>query len=209
MATTSAVRLDGGDDRTGAYGRPQLDRDIDIEAESVLMDQLLAPTEAVNINGDVVVDEVDVQPQPPKGAPMTMRELAESYARRQGEGTPPLPEEKEGDLPISKTAHALEEVMREAPGRRTAKRRASTRTTRTSKKRARRGTDESGNASDVDGDGTPPKRRQVEASATLAASTPSSNPGSGRVLRPRPQKSAVRAQEEREMEEAYRRAVAG
>lgn len=119
----------------------------------------------------------------------------------------------------------------EGPGRRTAKRRGGTksgaRTTRTSKKRTRRRRD-SEDASDVDGEGeeaeeenTPSsKRRQLDAPVTPGAGSPailpstpnpnpSPNPGSGRVLRRRPQKSAAQLREERAMEEAYRRAVAG
>lgn len=185
---------------------------MNLVVESVSRDRLLGPTEADDVDGDMEVYEVDVQPQPRQGVPKTMRELAELHAQQQGEGTPqPRKEQQEGDLIIAESeGRVLEKgTSREAPGRR---RRPGTRMTRTSKKRARR-RDESEDASGVDGEeSTPSKRRQLEAPVTPAptlASTPNSNPGSGRVLRPRPQKSEARVREERAMEEAYRRAVSG
>jgi xeroderma pigmentosum group C-complementing protein len=193
-------------------------------AASVSRDRVLVPTGEDDADGEIEVEEVDLEPRPRTGVPKTMRELAESYAQRQEEATPPPPREEEGDLAMTESEGQRERVVGEGssrrggegPGRRTTKRRPVTRTTRTSRKRQRRQSESEG-ASDVDGEEvhrTPPKRRQLEASVSPVsvsslASTPNPNPGSGRVLRPRPQKSATKLREERVMEEAYRRAVAG
>lgn len=216
VATTSAVRLDGDDD----HARPRLGDDVDLVAASVSRDRVLVPTGEDDADGGIEVEEVDFEPRPRKGAPKTMRELAESHAQRKGEVIPPPPSrEEEGDLAMTESEGRRDRVLEEGssrrggegPGPRTTKRRPGTKTTRTSRKRQRRRSESEG-ASDVDGEvhPTPPKRRQLEAvPVSSLASTSNSDPGSGRVLRPRPQKSAAQLREERVMEEAYRRAVAG
>lgn len=182
MATTSATRLDRDEDRVYS---------VELVAESVSRDRLLDLAGADDDDGEMQVDEEPL-PLPRKGAPKTMRELAELFAQQQAEGggggTPPVPGENGGDLVIEGTS-------RETPGRRTTRRRTGTRTKRTAKKRTRRRGD-SGDDSDDDGDeheheegeeGTPAKRLHV--APMSPASTPNPNSGSGRVLRPRPQKS--------------------
>ena len=226
MAT---VRLDVDDDHARPRASPRLSEDTDLVAASFSRDRTLVPTGDDDADGGMEVEEVDLEPRPRTGVPKTMRELAESYAQRQEEATPPPPQEEEGDLAMAELEGQREHVLEggtsrrgsEGPGRRTTRgRRPGTRTTRTSRKRPRRRSESKG-ASDGDGeevDRTPPKRRQLEASVSPVAvpslastpnSNPNPNPGSGRVLRPRPQKSAGRLREERAMEEAYRRAVAG
>lgn len=230
VGTTRTARLGGDDDRGRPHACLQLGEAMGVVAASVSRDRLPAP------NGDDADGEMEVEaevadllPQPRKGVPKTMLELAESYAQRQGEleVTPPSQREKEEDGPAMLESDGLRErVLEEEMSRgrskgagRTAKRspgtRTRTRTTRTSKKRARRRSGSEG-ASDVDGGeeayGTPPKRPRPEASVALdATSTPvSSTPNAvpGRVLRPRPQKSTTQLRQERATEEAYRRAVA-
>ena len=233
MATTSTVRLDGDGDHARPRASPRLSEDTDLVAASVSRDWTLVPTGDDDADGGMEVEEVDLEPRPRTGVPKTMRELAESYAQRQEEVMPPPPSpprEKEGDLAMAELEGQRGRVLEggasrrgsEGPGRRTTRGRPGTRTTRTSRKRARRRSESEG-ASDGDGeevDRTPPKRRQLEASVSPVAvavpslastpnPNPNPNPGSGRVLRPRPQKSAGRLREERAMEEAYRRAVAG
>lgn len=192
-------------------------------AASVSQDQFLVSTGDDDADVEMEMEAVDLEPRPRLGVPKTMRELAESYAQRQEEAVPPLPPQvEEGDLAVGSRGrgeHVLEEGASRrrggGPGRRTVNRRPGTRTTRTSNKRTRKRS-ESEDASDVDGEeeahGTPPKRPYLEASDSpipTHAPTPNPNDGSGRVLRPRAQKSAGRLREEREMEKAYRRAVAG
>ena len=228
MVTRSIVHLDGDDDHARPRASPRLSEDTDLVVTSVSRDRTLVPTGDDDADGGMEVEEVDLEPRPRTGVPKTMRELAESYAQRQGEATPPPPSpprEKEGDLAEGRRGRVLEggasRRRSEGPGRRTTRGRPGTRTTRTSRKRARRRSESEG-ASDGDGEEevnrTPPKRRQLEASVSPVAvpslastpnPNPNPNPGSGRVLRPRPQKSAGRLREERAMEEAYRRAVAG
>ncbi|KAG9308862.1 hypothetical protein JVU11DRAFT_11321 [Chiua virens] len=225
VATTSTAHLNGDATQFRPCGYPELTKDTDIVTELVSQGRLHVPTEDDDVDGNMEVDEADLQPLPHQGVPKTMRELAESYAQGQGEeAMSPLVKEKDP------TRTELEVAPQEGTSRmgnktsgRTAKRQPGTqtelatrtRTTRTSKKRARRRS-ESDSDSDVDGeDSTPAKRLQHEVSSTpgtaspAVASTPNSNSGSGRVLRPRPQKSDARLREERAMEEAFRRAVAG
>lgn len=222
MASTSTAGLDGDNDRA----RSRMGED---KAASVSRDRLLVPNGDDDAKGEMEVEVeaeaevVDLQPQPRKGVPKTMRELAESYAQQQGE-VMSLPQgEKEADLAMVASNGRRERGTssggaKRRPGTPT---RSGTRTRRTSKKRARRRSESEG-ASDVDGEeetyGSPLKRRQLEASVSPApppvstlASTPNPDSGAttGRVLRPRPQKSAARMREESAMEEAYRRAVAG
>ncbi|KAF8120653.1 hypothetical protein EV363DRAFT_1458950 [Boletus edulis] len=210
VAVASTSRLGGGDDRA----RPRLGEDSNLMAASVSREQsfVLTGDNDADAEMEMEAEEVDLEPQPRTGVPKTMRELAESHARRQEEATSPSAHEEEGDLAMAESQGRGKDVLEEGPsrrrgeepGHRTTKRRPGTRTTRTSRKRTRRRS-ESEDASDVDGEdehGSPPKRRQVEASPVL-------DPTSGRVLRPRTQKSAAQLREERAMEEAYRRAVAG
>ncbi|KAG8214342.1 hypothetical protein J3R82DRAFT_9308 [Butyriboletus roseoflavus] len=246
VATTSTARLGEDDDYARA---PRVSEDVGIVAAPISRDRLHVRNGDADADWEMEVEVeaevVDLQLQPRKGVPKTMRELAESYAQQQAEGegevTPLLQGEKEADLAMVESKGRRERVLEEGTsrgggeglGRRTAKRRPGTdtksgmgprtrtRTSRTSKKRARRRSE-----SEVDGEeevyNTPPKRRQLEASVTPGAfpapapvSTDASTPNpesdatTGRVLRPRPQKSAARIREERAMEEAYRRAVAG
>ncbi|KAI9568479.1 hypothetical protein HD554DRAFT_2172269 [Boletus coccyginus] len=223
VATTSTARVNGDDDHARPHAHPRLGEDTNVVAASASRDRVLVSTGDDDVSVDIGMEgeEADLEP-PLQGVPKTMRELAESYTQGQGEVTPPPedptmtdPEARRERVPEGGASGASGRGS-EGPGRRTTKRRVGTRTARISKKRPR-GRRESGGASDVDGeevDDTPPKRRHLETSvppapAPTLASTTDSSPGSGRVLRPRPQKSAARLQEEHAMEEAYRRAVAG
>lgn len=184
----------------------------DLVAASGSRDRVLVPTgdedADMEMEMEMEVEAVDLAPRPRMGVPKTMRELAESYAQQQEaekeerEGTPPPPQEEGDDLVMGHVGGS---------GRRV-KGRLETNTRRSRKRPRRRSGSE---VSDVDGeeaDGTSPKRPSVSVSPVSApthASASHSTPGSGRVLRPRPQKSAARVREERAMEEAYRRAVKG
>ncbi|KAF9222930.1 Rad4-domain-containing protein [Gyrodon lividus] len=139
--------------------------------------------------------------QPSKGVPKTMRELAEYHARQEqtvrqdGPLLEPAGSESRATFPEDKTSRG----GHSSKGPDLSTRGKALQTTRSSKKRARR-RDES--SSDHDVEASPSKRRH-------ASVIPASSAAPARVLRPRPQKSAARIQEEREMEEAYRRAVTG
>jgi len=211
VATTSTAHVSGDDDRARPHTHPCLGEDTNVVMASAPGDRVLVPTGDDDADVDIGMEgeEVDLEPRPPQGMPKTMRELAESYTQREGEVTPPRPpppppREEEEDLTMAEPEGRRERVLEEGasgrggegPGRRTTKRRPGMRTTRTSRKRARR-RGESGGASDVDGEevqDTPPKRRHIETSVSVSpvpvpalASTTDSNPGSGRVLRPRSQ----------------------
>ncbi|KIK96449.1 hypothetical protein PAXRUDRAFT_138437 [Paxillus rubicundulus Ve08.2h10] len=141
--------------------------------------------------------------QPSRGAPKSMAELAEYHAqkaqttvRQDGPPFEPAGSESRATFPEDKKTRG----GRNSHGSNLSTRTQTSQATRSSKKRARR---RSASSSDHDVEASPPKRRQG-ASVTLASNAPPT-----RVLRQRPQKSAARIQEEREMEEAYRRAVKG
>ncbi|KIJ64619.1 hypothetical protein HYDPIDRAFT_90094 [Hydnomerulius pinastri MD-312] len=150
-------------------------------------------------SGDIEMDLV--VPQYSNGAPKTMRELAEYHAQQEMAQQESLVPTRPG---TPATVPEVENVRSSRRGRETVDGATSstplptTKGVRPSRKRPRKSTLSS---SCQDAEGAPPKRGRVLV-------TEASNHAPARVLRPRASKSAAKIQEEREMEEAYRRAVA-
>ncbi|KAF9240193.1 hypothetical protein BU15DRAFT_74111 [Melanogaster broomeanus] len=163
--------------------------------------EMLSRNSPLLTTGDIEMEPVESSfaHQPSKGAPKTMRELAEYHAQQMALEDGPLfspsGSESRATVPEGKKTRSGRSEGPDPSARGKTPHRAGS-----AKKRAR---GRSRSFSDRDSEASPPKRRQ--ASATTVAS----NAVSSRVLRPRPQKGAARIQEEREMEDAYRRAVAG
>ena len=211
-----------------------LKADEDEDGESMDADEPVAAAAFRDIKMEVLEDSEDDDgmmedvPVAPRlnGAPKTMQELAEEAARR--DGLKHASADTEEELPIEAAALPAEEkpATASAIGRNTRSGGISTAGSPTAgtftpraRAKAKAGAKGSGSAaggrstprqtrkrtrteSDVEGEGegTPAKRR---ARAPAPAVTPST-----RVLRTRKPKDATKVQEEEEMEEAYRQAVA-
>ncbi|KAH7885453.1 hypothetical protein F5I97DRAFT_2033703 [Phlebopus sp. FC_14] len=138
----------------------------------------------------------DFTPAVINGAPKTMQELAEDHWRDVAaphESFPPSSSPQPSEITVNMKAKRVQQDSATnrsqvpTPGSK-----------RSSRKRTRRSSESS---SDHHAEAAPPKRGRGP-----VTNTPSGTPA--RVLRPRAQKSAARIQEEQEMEEAYRRAIA-
>ncbi|KAH7925571.1 Rad4-domain-containing protein [Leucogyrophana mollusca] len=188
-------------DLSGGTGKVRRDH-TSVTAVGISTDEPLSTTLP---NEDIEMGDIVAEVQTPRmnGLPRSMREFAEAAARQESEAAVAHPSGEKGDLaaPGSSTKSAVKASARRAGA---AKGHADTPLTRalsnrkTARKRPR---GNSGNVSSDPDNHTTPAKRGRRPSAPASSSTPA------RVLRPRPQKSAAKVQEEADMERAYRQAI--